>query len=46
MTARLRWRSQRCPHCGERILWRYALDIRFRKKTVRAMKEGVGGGRQ
>jgi predicted RNA-binding Zn-ribbon protein involved in translation (DUF1610 family) len=31
MTAPLHWRSQRCPHCGERILWRYALDIRFRR---------------
>jgi len=32
MTKALRWRSQRCPHCGERIEWRYDLDIRFRRR--------------
>jgi len=42
VTKALRWRSQRCPHCGERIEWRYDLDIRFRSKSRgRARESGA-----
>jgi len=45
MTKALRWRSQRCPHCGERIEWRYDLDIRFRSKSRgRARESGADSG--
>jgi len=43
MTKALRWRSQRCPHCGERIEWRYDLDIRFRSKSRGRARESGGG---
>jgi len=46
MTKALRWRSQRCPHCGERIEWRYDLDIRFRSKPRLHTKGGRGEGKE